>query len=104
MTATPWADDGAVILLRVLLSPKAEAVSWMDLAACAQTDPEAFFPDKGGSSAMAKAVCMRCEVRQPCLQYALDHDERFGLWGGKSDRERRAIRRQRRNGSKEQAA
>ena len=92
MTATPWADDGAVILLRVLLSPKAEAVSWMDLAACAQTDPEAFFPDKGGSSAMAKAVCMSCDVRTRCLQYALDNDEKHGIWGGLSDRQRRAIR------------
>jgi WhiB family redox-sensing transcriptional regulator len=67
---------------------------WRDLALCAQTDPEAFFPDKGESPRPAKRVCARCEVRAECLQYALDHGERFGIWGGLSERERRALTRQ----------
>lgn len=66
--------------------------SWMDQALCAQTDPEAFFPEKGGSVREAKRVCMRCEVRVECLIYADDHGERFGIWGGLSERQRRHAR------------
>lgn len=61
---------------------------WQDYALCAQTDPESFFPEKGGSSYEAKRVCLACEVRDECLEYALKHDERFGIWGGLSERER----------------
>ena len=67
--------------------------AWQELAVCAQTDPESFFPEKGGSSRDAKAMCARCEVRAECLEFALEHDERFGIWGGLSERERRRIRR-----------
>ena len=69
-------------------------LAWQDQALCAQTDPEAFFPEKGGSTREAKRVCAKCEVRQECLEYALDHDERFGIWGGMSERDRRRLRRQ----------
>jgi WhiB family transcriptional regulator, redox-sensing transcriptional regulator len=69
-------------------------VSWQDRALCAQTDPEAFFPEKGGSTREAKRVCRSCEVRAECLDYALEHDERFGIWGGLSERERRRLKRQ----------
>jgi len=64
---------------------------WMDGAACAQTDPDAFYPDKGGSIAEAKRTCLSCDVRDECLQYALPNKERFGIWGGKSERERRKL-------------
>ena len=67
--------------------------SWQDRALCAQTDPEAFFPEKGGSTREAKRVCRSCEVRAECLEYALTHDERFGIWGGTSEHERRQLRR-----------
>lgn len=70
-----------------------EGMSWQDNALCAQTDPEAFFPEKGGSTREAKKVCRTCEVRTECLEYALEHDERFGIWGGLSERERRRIKR-----------
>jgi WhiB family redox-sensing transcriptional regulator len=64
--------------------------SWMTDALCTQIDTgDIFYPDQGGSSKSAKAVCMRCEVRAECLQYALAHGERFGIWGGLSERERR---------------
>ena len=63
---------------------------------CAETDPEAFFPEKGGSTREAKRVCVRCDVRAECLEYALANDERFGIWGGLSERERRRIRLARR--------
>lgn len=67
--------------------------AWQDRALCAQTDPEAFFPEKGGSTREAKRVCRSCEVRAECLEYALEHDERFGIWGGLSERERRRLKR-----------
>jgi WhiB family redox-sensing transcriptional regulator len=67
---------------------------WQERALCAQTDPEAFFPEKGGSTREAKKICGGCEVRTECLEYALAHDERFGIWGGLSERERRRIRKQ----------
>ena len=69
-------------------------LAWQDRALCAQTDPEAFFPEKGGSTRDAKRVCRECEVRAECLEYALENDERFGIWGGLSERERRRIKRQ----------
>jgi WhiB family redox-sensing transcriptional regulator len=66
---------------------------WQEEALCAQTEPEAFFPEKGGSTREAKRVCGRCDVRGECLEYALAHDERFGIWGGLSERERRRLKR-----------
>lgn len=65
---------------------------WMNLGLCAQTDPEAFYPEKGGSTAEAKKVCLSCTVRLSCLDYALEHQERFGIWGGLSERERRKVK------------
>lgn len=67
------------------------APAWMRDAPCAQTDPEAFFPEKGESTSAAKAVCRNCDVRAECLQYAIDNKELFGVWGGLSERERRAL-------------
>ena len=64
---------------------------WHDLARCAETDPEMFFPEKGESVRPAKRVCAGCEVRAECLQDALDRGERFGVWGGLSERERRVL-------------
>ncbi|MDY6051106.1 MAG: WhiB family transcriptional regulator [Rothia sp. (in: high G+C Gram-positive bacteria)] len=69
-------------------------LSWQADALCAQTDPEAFFPEKGGSTRDAKRVCSECPVRQACLEYAMENDERFGIWGGLSERERRRLRKQ----------
>ena len=68
-------------------------LAWQERALCAQTDPEAFFPEKGGSTREAKRVCATCEVREECLEYALANDERFGIWGGLSERERRKLKR-----------
>ena len=70
----------------------AEEIGWQDRALCAQTDPEAFFPEKGGSTREAKKVCRSCEVRAECLEFALENDERFGIWGGMSERERRRLK------------
>ena len=68
-------------------------LSWQEQSLCAQTDPEAFFPEKGGSTREAKKVCLTCEVRGDCLENALMNDERFGIWGGLSERERRKLKK-----------
>jgi WhiB family transcriptional regulator, redox-sensing transcriptional regulator len=65
---------------------------WAD-AVCAQTDPEVFFPEPGGSHRAAVVVCRRCAVQAECLSWALEHDQRFGVWGGKTELERRRMRR-----------
>ncbi|WP_436793325.1 WhiB family transcriptional regulator [Actinospongicola halichondriae] len=70
--------------------------AFMDLGSCRGVDPDIFFPDRGDSLAPAKAVCAECIVRDECLEYALANGERFGVWGGTSERERRRIRRARR--------
>ncbi len=70
-----------------------EPQAWAEQAKCLQAEPDVFFPEKGGSTREAKRICALCEVRQECLEYALDHDERFGIWGGLSERERRKLKR-----------
>jgi WhiB family transcriptional regulator, redox-sensing transcriptional regulator len=82
-----------VLLQVVMTAEEAAEIKWQDQALCAETDPEAFFPEKGGSTREAKRTCRACEVRAECLEYALDHDERFGIWGGMSERERRRLKR-----------
>jgi WhiB family transcriptional regulator, redox-sensing transcriptional regulator len=82
--------------------------SWRDHALCAQTDPDAMFPEKGEGTRSARTICGMCPVRASdirddqgyggtgeCLEYALANQERFGVWGGKSERERRLIQRDR---------
>lgn len=66
---------------------------WHEQANCKGTDGDEFFPDKGGSTRFAKRICARCEVTTECLEYALDTDQRFGVWGGLSERERNALKR-----------
>lgn len=70
-----------------------KAGDWQERGLCMQTDPEAFYPEKGGSTREAKKVCQSCEVREDCLNAALQNDERFGIWGGLSERERRKLKR-----------
>ncbi len=69
--------------------------SWHRQANCLGVDPDLFFPERGASTKEAKGVCRGCEVRLECLEYALRNGEKFGIWGGLSERERRRIRRQR---------
>jgi WhiB family redox-sensing transcriptional regulator len=68
-----------------------EPPPWMADAVCASTDPDAFFPEKGGSTREAKQICAGCPVQVECLDYALANEERFGIWGGVSERDRRRI-------------
>lgn len=64
-----------------------------DEAACQGCDPELWFPRKGGDTATPKRVCRGCPVKTECLEYALSNSERFGIWGGLSERERAMVRR-----------
>ncbi|HEY9264590.1 MAG TPA: WhiB family transcriptional regulator [Mycobacterium sp.] len=66
---------------------------WYEGAICAQTDPEAFFPKKGGTTTAAKKVCASCPVRSQCLDWALDTVELWGVWGGTTRLERRKLRK-----------
>jgi WhiB family redox-sensing transcriptional regulator len=66
-------------------------LDWRVDARCTQVDPEIFYPDKGGTTKGAKRVCAGCPVRANCLEFALDHDERWGVWGGLSQRERERL-------------
>lgn len=83
---------------------------WKQEAACAQADPDAWFPDHDGDSKVpglweingdgtgitAKQVCRRCPVKAECLQEALDREEQHGIWGGMTTKERQALMKQRR--------
>ena len=85
--------EGGAVVLPLRRDGLAPSPDWKDRALCAETDPEAFFPEKGGSTREAKKVCVSCEVRSECLDFALGNDERFGIWGGLSERERRRIKK-----------
>lgn len=75
-----------------------ERAAWKNLAACAETDPEIFFPDKGGSAQPAKSVCAGCEVSAQCLADAVSRGETWGIWGGRTAHERRGLSKPRRAG------
>jgi WhiB family redox-sensing transcriptional regulator len=81
-------------VLMALLGVREER-SWQERANCMGVDPELFFPQRGASTREAKAVCRGCVVREECLEYAITHGEKFGIWGGLSERERRKVRRAR---------
>ena len=70
-------------------------LSWQDYANSRGADADLFFPERGASTRKAKAICNACEVKAECLDYAIVNGEKFGIWGGMSERERRRVRRQR---------
>lgn len=69
---------------------------WRERAACADTDPETFYPGQGESTREALTICHSCPVSTPCLNDALAHGDQFGIWGGLSVTERRKLRRRQR--------
>ncbi|CAN5129227.1 WhiB family transcriptional regulator [soil metagenome] len=89
-----WFVDPIKLGVPGVRQPDDNPLAWQTDSLCAQTDPEAFFPEKGGSTRDAKRICQTCEVKAQCLEYALQNDERFGIWGGLSERERRKLRKQ----------
>ena len=67
---------------------------WAAQAACRATDPDSLFV-QGAAQNRAKAICVGCNVRTECLADALDNHVEFGVWGGMTERERRALLRRR---------
>ena len=81
------------------LSLSIERDDWREFSACRDTDPDLFFPVGTTGPAIeqienAKAVCRACDVQKDCLDYALVTNQDSGIWGGTSEEERRALRRQ----------
>jgi WhiB family redox-sensing transcriptional regulator len=77
---------------RSLTAPARFAARWRELAACRGADLNLFFPERGESAGPARRVCAACPVRQPCLDYAITNRITHGIWGGLTERERRALR------------
>lgn len=71
--------------------PSDEDQPWLLRAACRGTDPALFFPGPEDTPAPALAICARCPVRQDCLEHAIATRERFGIWGGTTERQRRRL-------------
>ncbi len=69
---------------------------WMSQGTCRTTPPETFFPSDGLGVIRAQRICADCPVQEPCLEYALANRIDHGVWGGRSERERRRILRARR--------
>jgi len=76
----------------------AAKLGWQDEALCQQVGGDMFYSEVGEDTERAKAVCRGCLVRLPCLEYALEIDDRDGIFGGFSERPRRRIARQRQAG------
>lgn len=72
-----------------------DELAWQDLANCRGADPDLFFPERGASTRTAKSICRECSVQAECLEFAIVSSEKFGIWGGLSERDRRKIRRER---------
>ena len=68
---------------------------WQEQANCLGVDPDLFFPERGASTGKRRRYVRGCVVREECLEFTLRNGEKFGIWGGLSERERRRIRRQR---------
>ncbi len=68
-------------------------LDWMDYALCAQTNPDGFTPEQGGSTKSERETCARCEVPGNCLEYAFERGFDTGFYGGKSAKERKAIQK-----------
>jgi WhiB family transcriptional regulator, redox-sensing transcriptional regulator len=71
-------------------------LDWAAKAACRTTDPDMLFV-QGAAQNRVKAICLGCPVRTECLADALDNRVEFGVWGGMTERERRALLRRRPN-------
>lgn len=81
-----------------MITRSATAIDWRQFARCLGADPAIFHPNSEDDEAAepAKAICAVCPVREACLEHAITHREKVGVWGGLSERERRRLVRQRR--------
>src|ERR1017187_2768785 len=92
-----WQPEKGRVLVnfQALLGEGTQPQTWQARANCMGVDPELFFPERGSSTREAKEVCRGCVVREDCLECAIAKGEKFGIWGGMSERERRRVRRAR---------
>ena len=79
-----------------------DVLEWQELAACAEYDNVLFFGEEGESELekqarerRAKAICHRCPVQEPCLEFAMETNQKYGIWGGLTDKERASLKRRR---------
>ncbi len=79
--------------LDILAAPVLEEKPWATFAACAEAEGMTFFPQTKAEARAALAICNVCPVREECLEHALATNERFGIWGGTTEKERRALTR-----------
>lgn len=95
LTSLPVGKQTSIIEQGIEPIPRLKGEDWRQLGSCTKTNPEIFFPEVGEKSAIAKSICQRtCTVLEECLKYALDKDEKFGIWGGMSTRERKRLKRE----------
>ena len=73
--------------------PILEERPWAVFAACRDANPDLFFATTRDEVEAALALCDICTVREDCLEYALEARERFGIWGGSTDKQRRKLLR-----------
>jgi WhiB family redox-sensing transcriptional regulator len=66
---------------------------WQDRAACFGVDPDVFFPISEEEAGPALAYCRVCRIREECLAWALKNGERYGVWGGLTEQQRRRLQR-----------
>ncbi len=79
-----------------------DVLEWQELASCRDYDNVLFFGEEGESELekqaremRAKAVCQQCPVQEPCLEFAMETNQKYGIWGGLTDKERASLKRRR---------
>jgi len=91
----PYLDDLTIMPPLEYIEYIMKGSGWIEKAKCRGTDPDLFFPERGESTKEAKSVCRDCPIKRECLEYAVQGVEKFGIWGEMSERERRTVRRER---------
>lgn len=86
-------EDAFDRVYEALTAPINEERPWMVFGACREADADLFFPSTKDQTQAALAICATCPVQQDCLQYALDARERFGVWGGRTEKQRKSLLR-----------
>ena len=84
-------SDLADSVSRMLAVPISDERPWVVFGACRDADPDLFFPISRGDIAKALSICASCPVKPECLEYSLEAGERFGVWGGLGEKERRKL-------------
>jgi WhiB family redox-sensing transcriptional regulator len=86
----------------VSLADTDDKLDWQEEASCRAYDNLVFFGEEGESElekqareARAKAICRACPVLEPCLEFAMETNQKYGIWGGLTDKERASLKRRR---------